>query len=330
VVVDIDKVLPARLQRPTMIEQLRTRPLLAGALSSLLLAGASGCNLNKLVADQTGSVLHEAAPALDAFWDYDLAGLGIPGAIMQLEAFYSISPNNEDLALTLAKAYVGYANGWVENAYEDADAKGNMDEADRLRQRARLLHLRARNLALHIMRVKHKGIDDALKSSDPEELPRYLKKHYKSKSDVGPVFWAGLAWGAAINVSLDQPDLIVELPLAKALVTHALELDDLYFNGGAYMFLGAAEASLPAAMGGNPEKGREYFERGLERTDRANHMLQFMYARTYAVNTQNRELFEKLLNEIIDAPDLGPKVRLSNKIARVRAARYLARIDELF
>jgi hypothetical protein len=59
-------------------------------------------------------------------------------------------------------------------------------------------------------------------------------------------------------------------------------------------------------------------------------MLHFMYARTYAVNTQNRELFEKLLNEVIDAPDLGPRVRLSNKIARVRAARYLARADDLF
>src|SRR5690606_31608752 len=122
-------------------------------------------------------------------------------------------------------------------------------------------------------------------------------KHYKRKSDVAPVFWAGLAWGAAINVSRDQPDLIVELPQAKALVAHAKELDDMFFNGGAYMFLGAAESSLPAAMGGNPELGREHFEKGLERTDRKNQMLHVLYARTYAVSTQNRELFEKLLSE---------------------------------
>jgi hypothetical protein len=48
------------------------------------------------------------------------------------------------------------------------------------------------------------------------------------------------------------------------------------------------------------------------------------------VNTRNQELFFKLLNEVIEAPDAGDAYRLANKVARMRAERYLAHAKELF
>lgn len=301
-----------------------------GALFLLTSATLPGCSFSKLAADQTAGLLDQAAPALDAFWDYEVAGIGTPGAIMQLEAFHAVTPDNEKLALNLAKAYVGYAVGWVEADYEIAYAAGDMDRADRLRQRARLLYLRARNLALHALHVRDSGIDDVLKTHDDAKLASYLKREYTDEEDVAPVFWTGMAWGAAINMSLDQPDLIAELPTAKALVVHAKELDDGFFNGGAYVFLGSMESAFPKAMGGDPEKGRAIFEQGLQRTQRKNHMMLVNYARVYAVNTQNRELYVKLLTEVLEAGDLGQRVRLTNKVARRRAERYLAQTPELF
>jgi hypothetical protein len=304
---------------------------LSVALGALLLsASLPACNFNKFAANQTAGLLNEAAPALDGFWDYDMAGLGTPGAIMQLEAFHAVTPDNEDLALNLAKAYVGYSIGWVESDYEVAYAAGDMDKSDRLRQRARLLYERARNLALHAMRVRDKGIDAALKG-DEAGLHKYLAAHYKDpKKDIGPLFWAGLAWGAAVNMSLDDPEMIAELPTAKALVSYAKQLNNLYFNGGAYVFLGAMESAFPKAMGGDPEKGKALFEEGLKLTGRRNHMMLVNYARVYAVNTQNRALFVQLLMEVINAPDQGQSVRLSNKVARRRAERYLSQADQLF
>jgi hypothetical protein len=301
-----------------------------GALVLLAHTALSGCSLNKIAADGTAGLLKEAAPALDGFWDYDLAGVGTPGAIMQLEAFHAVSPDNEDLSLNLAKAYVGYGNGWVESDYEVAYAAGDMDKSDRLRQRARLLYLRARNLALRAMRGHDEGIDAALKATDDQTLKNYLKQHYTDKEDVARLFWTGMSWGAAINMSLDQPDLVAEIPTAKALVERARELDEGFFNGAAFVFLGSMESAFPKAMGGDPEKGRALFEQGLTKTQRKNHLIQLNYARIYAVNTQNRELYVKLLTEIIEAPDLGGAVRLSNKVARRRAERYLAQTSELF
>lgn len=307
----------------------RVRTRLAVGCALLLSVSAPACDFSKLAADGTANLLDRAAPALDGFWDYDLAGVGTPGAIMQLEAMLSVSPDNEVLALNLAKAYVGYAVGWVESDYEVAYAAGEMDKSDRLRQRARLLYLRAHNLGLRCMRNRDKGIDAAMKGGE-DKLAKYLKEHYRDKEDVAPIFWAGSALGAAINMSLDQPDLLAEIPTAKAFVARARELDDGFFNGGVYIFLGSVESAFPPALGGDPEKGKALFEEGLTKTQRKNHMLHVNYARIYAVNTQNRELFVKLLTEVIEAPDLGNSVRLSNKVARRRAERYLAQANELF
>jgi hypothetical protein len=323
----IDKLGAPRVQTPTMSVTFR---LSTGLLAAVCALSLSGCNINKIVADGTGDLLEEGAPALDAYWDYDIAGIGIASAIIQLETFRSVSPDNEKLAMNLAKAYVGYTQGWVEGQYETAFMTGDFDKADRLRARARHLYLRARNLALHAMRVRDEGIDEAIKSVDQTALPKYLVENYVAKEDAGPIFWTGLAWGAAINMSLDQPDLIADLPIIKPFIERARDLDDLYFNGAAYVALGTIEASFPPALGGDPEKGKEWFERGLERTERKNNLLQVMYARIYAVNTRNQALFFKLLNEVIEAPDAGDAYRLANKVARVRAERYLTHAKDLF
>jgi hypothetical protein len=300
-----------------------------GTFAFVVCAGATACDVNAFVADSTGKLLHQAAPSLDAFFDYETAGAGLPGVILQLEAFYSVTQNNEMLSLDLAKAYVGYAQGWIEADLELADAKGDLEGAERARGRARNHYLRARNLALHAMRVRDPGIDEALQSGE-EGLSRYLREHYESKDDAPPLLWAGLAWGAAVNMSLDDPSLILDLPLTKILVRRSMDLDDLFFNGGAYLFMGTAEATLPRAMGGDPELAREWFEKGLERTGRKNHMMLVNYAGIWAVNNQDRETFRSLLSEVLEAADLGPSVRLVNKVARVRAERLLALEDTLF
>ena len=65
-------------------------------------------------------------------------------------------------------------------------------------------------------------------------------------------------------------------------------------------------------------------------TDRKFLLIQYNYARTYAVATNNRELFDRLIQEVLDAGDISPENRLPNKIAQRRARRLRAQADELF
>ena len=70
--------------------------------------------------------------------------------------------------------------------------------------------------------------------------------------------------------------------------------------------------------------------RALEVTERKNLLAIVNMARTYAVKRQDREMYVSLLREVLEAGDVAPEQRLTNMIAKRRAARYLRLVDERF
>jgi hypothetical protein len=179
------------------------------------------------------------------------------------------------------------------------------------------------------MRLRDRGIDDALRAGDAP-LRAYLESHYTSPEDAALCFWAGYGWASAIGVSDGDPELVIDLPVARALIERSAALDESYFHYGALLFLGATSSALPADLGGDPARGRDLFERALTATDRHFFPVQLTYARMYAVTIGDRALFIALLREIIDGGDPDPHTRLANRLARRRAIRLLRRVDELF
>ena len=300
----------------------------AGLLvGSALLLG--GCDVPRFAADSTAGVIERAAPAINAHWDYDLAGAAAPGSILQLEGLLSVAPDNEVLMLQLARAYVGYSFGWVEDELDRADPM-DFQRQDYLQTRARLMYLRARNwMFRYLSQEMDEGFDEARRGG-LESLQHWLQEHCTEPEHAEPLFWAGFGWGSAINMSREDPEMIADLSFAQALIERSRELDPDYFHAGATTFLAVVKSSFSEALGGRPEEGRALFEEALERNGRHAHLTQLNYARTYAVITNNRELFETLLREIIDAPDQGNEVRLGYKIARRRARRRLSQVDDLF
>lgn len=294
-----------------------------------LLVGSAGCDLTRFTANSSAALFTRAAGGLERHFDYDLAGDALPSSIMTLEGLYRVIPDNEELGLTLTRAYVSYGFGWVEDEMQRAQDRGDLDEEERLMGRARLIYERGRNIGLHLMRLRHPGIDEVL-SGPHEDFVAYLNEQYDSPEVVPLLFWTGYAWGSAVNAGRDDPEMILTLPTARALVQRAVELDESFFNYSGLTFLAVVDASLPEALGGNPERARERFERVLELTDRQFFTVQLSYARTYAVQTQDRDLFINLLREVVDGGDPSPDARLANRIARRRAIRWLQRTEQLF
>lgn len=295
----------------------------------LLAASSVGCDLTRFTANSTANMFGRAASGLERHFDYELAGDALPGNILQLEGVFRIVPDNEELGVTLIRAYTSYGFGWVEDDMQIAQDRGDLDEEERLMGRARLLYERGRNVGIHLMRLRDPGIDDAL-TGGHEGFVEYIHAHYDGPEDVPLLFWTGYAWGSAINAGRDDPEMVLSLPFARTLVERAVELDESYFNYSGLTFLGVVNASLPPALGGNPDRAREYFERALEMTDRKFFTVHVSYARTYAVQVQDRNLFIRLLREVVDGGDPEPSARLANQIARRRAIRWLERTDMLF
>ena len=84
-------------------------------------------------------------------------------------------------------------------------------------------------------------------------------------------------------------------------------------------------------LGGSPEKSRHHFKKALELTENKYLLARLFFAKTYAVQYQDRELFKLQLQAVLQAPsDLLPEQRLANQVARKKSAKLLEQIDELF
>jgi hypothetical protein len=288
-----------------------------------------GCS--RFAADTTAGFLADAAPAARAYFDYETAGEAAANGILQLEGLHRVSRGNQRLMLSLAQAYVAYAFGWVMDRRDEAQFDGRFDDADREQQRAFLMYTRAQGLMLRVMHERDAGVDAAIKGG-PDTLRAYLRQRYGDADDdeeIEVVFWMAVTWGSMVTNDTSSVALI-DLPMVKVLAEHVVAIAPRYENAGALALLGGIEASFPKAVGGDWQKGREYFERALSLSGRRNHLHHVNYARIYAVNAGDRALFVSLMREVIEAGDQGDDVRLSNKVARRRAERYLAHVDDLF
>jgi hypothetical protein len=308
-----------------MHQDLLSRHLRA-ALGALCIVALGGCDVAKFTADSTAGLFTRAAPAFESYWDYDLAGEAMPATIVQFEGILRVIPDNQSILAQLSQAYIAYAYGWIEADVEALEFESEYDEAEVQRQRTRIMYLRAMDLTRHRIRLNAEDVDIVVKGS-VEDLEAWLRAAFTDEQDAEILLWHGYAWGSYINSAKDDMEAVADLAYAKAFVARSIELDPDYYNAAGYTFMGVATASEMAA---DLDEAKVYFEKALARTERRALQAQVNMARYYAVKTGDRELFDKLLTEVMDAQDPLPEARLANRMARERAALYIENADQLF
>ena len=308
-----------------MYQDLLSRRL-RSVLGVLCIVALGGCDIAKFTADSTAGLFTRAAPAFESYWDYDLAGEAMPATIVQFEGILRVVPDNEAILSQLAQAYVAYAYGWIEADVEALEFEGEYTEADVQRKRTRTMYLRAMDLTRHRVRLHNPDVDNAVRGT-VEDLEAWLQAAFIEEADAELLLWHGYAWGSYINSAKDDMAAVADLPYAKAFVVRSIELDPNYYNAAGYTFMGVATAS---EMASDMDLAKVYFEKALARTERRALQAQVNMARHYAVKTGDRELFDKLLTEVLDAHDPLPEARLANTMARERATLYVDNADQLF
>ncbi len=303
---------------------LRAVSLVVGLVSALISVAA--CDSAKFAADSTSGLFQRAAPAIEQYWDYETAGAAFPASIIQLEGIMRVVPDNEVVVTSTIGAYIGYGTGWIEDRVEVADADDRWKEAERLRARALIMYERAWDLSKHLMRMRDESFDEAL-ALGPEGLKSWLDRVLNTPEDAPLAFWAGASLGARINMGMEDMDTVADLPLAKVLLGHSVDLDPDFLFMTPKMTLGVLAASqFPPDM----DLAKTIFDEVLEGTERRNLMVQLNMARYYAVNKGDSKLFTELLTEVLEAGDVLPESRLSNVLAKRRAKRYMDQIELFF
>ena len=294
--------------------------LLVGAL------GLGGCDTARFAAESSSGLFDRAGPAIEQYWDYETVGKAMPANIIQLEGILRIVPDNEAVLIAAMAAYIGYGYGWIEDRIEVADANDDYSEGEHLRKRARIMYERAWDLGTHLLRLKAAGFDQAF-AQGPEGLKEWLEGNFTRTEDAKALLWVGQALGLRIVMNMEDMDAIADLPMAKVLVRHSVSLDpNFLFMSGKMLLAVMAASEFPP----NLDAAEEMFDEILKGTERRNLMIQVNMARYYAVNLGDHQLFTALLEEVLDAGDVLPEARLSNRIARRRAQRYLDRIEYFF
>ena len=308
---------------PTFARTLATLTRLT--VLACIIAPLTGCALVQRKA--VGMVASTLASSGDVFTrddDLELVGDAIPFGLKLYESLLDSAPKNKDLLIATCSNFTQYGVAYLETEAMVLGEAQHHDEVAHLNQRALKLYLRAKGYCLRAMEVRFPGIGQKL-LTDP--TPALAKAE---KNDVPLLYWMAASWGSAISLGVDKPEIVIDMPVVRALADRALALDESWSKGAIHEMFVSLD-SLPEALGGSPAKAREHFGRAVELQKGLSPGPYVALATGVALPAQDRAEFEKLLQSALAIdPDKDPSVRLVTLVQQRRARALLDHIDTMF
>jgi hypothetical protein len=276
--------------------------LLLGTLTCSGCANLVGSIASGMADDLGGAILDNP--------DVEMVRDGAPAYLILIDGLLARSPDNPDLLSQASQLNSAYAAAFVDDPRRNAELNA---KALRLAERAVCEGIR------NGCGVRGLAFDDYL---------AWLER--RDRDDVPLLYRFGTAWAGWIQANSDDFAAIAELSRVKALMNRIIELDEGYDYGGAHLYLGVFETLFPPAMGGRPEAGRAHFERALALSEGRHLMTKVLFAEHYGRLVFDRELHDRLLEEVLAAEPRLPGLTLINTVAQERAEQLLESADDYF
>jgi predicted anti-sigma-YlaC factor YlaD len=249
--------------------------------------------------------------------DPELIRQAVPFGLKLEESLLAESPKHRGLLLATASGFTQYGYAFVQLDADELEST-NLAAAAAKRSEARKLYIRARDYGLRGLHVPEWGFDKAVTRAQ--------------KRDVPMLYWTAAAWGAAISISKDDPDVVADLPKVQMLIYRALALDESFDRGSIHTFLISYEMARPGLKSDEAvARAKKHFDRAMQLSGGLLASPLVAYAEAVCIQKQQRAEFEKLLNQALAINvDKLPESRLANLVMQRRAKWLLSRTDELF
>jgi hypothetical protein len=271
--------------------------LLTSGCASLMSSAASG-----LADNLSAAVLNQNDP--------ETVRDGAPAYLLLLDSFLEGSPDDPALLSAAASLYATYGTVFADDP-----------------ERAARLTDRARNYSTRALCIRYRPSCEwsgMLFEDYQQTLSGLSSKH----ADV--VFSYGLASLAYIRAHSSDYAAIAMLSYSEALFERYLEINDGSDDGAIHTYLGMLNTIIPPAAGGKPDKGRDHFERAISLSGGRDLGAKVAYADGYARLLYERELHDRLLNEVLAADPEMPGGTLLNVLAQRQAVELLESADDYF
>jgi hypothetical protein len=282
--------------------------VLKAALLLVSSVALSGCTI--LVSSAATGLADNLSGAILNQDDPELVRAGAPSYLLLLDSFVEGNPNDPDILAAAATLYATYGAVFADNKIR----------ASRLTKRARRYALTAMCESYSPACVWPDATYDEFVASLSGIRPKKAKFLYAY----------GFASLAYLRAHSSDVNSLAELPQIEALFNHYLDISGDAVNSSAYTYMGILLTLRPPALGGEPERAREYFEKAIALTDGNDLGAKVEFARGYAKKLYEREMHDRLLNEVMAADPYQDGFILGNVLAQEDAAVLLAEADDYF
>jgi len=285
--------------------RLRSLALLCLAVASVVTSGCA--TIVSSAGDQVANNLSAAILDQD---DPELVREGMPAFMLLLDSMVRSSPGNPATLGSAARLYAVYGIAFV------ADP-----------ERARTLTARAHDYGSRALCAQDARACD-LDSLDFEEFAAVIGQ--LESRDADALYSYSVGYLSYIRAHSADFGALTGLPKAELALSHLLEIGAGENAGSVNMYLGILNTLRPPALGGKPELAREYFETALVLTGERDLSIKVEFARGYARLLYERELHDRLLNEVLAAEARQEGFTLVNSLAQQQAKDLLATGDDYF
>jgi predicted anti-sigma-YlaC factor YlaD len=293
----------------------------------LALLALGACSLRKVAVNSVAKTLSSAGGGTVFTGDDDpeLMAEALPFAMKLYESLLAEVPENTDLLLSTGSIFAMYANAFVQGPAGMLPDTEFQRKAEML-ARAKLLYLRGREYCLRALELRHPGLRQLLEKNEAGKLLEAM-----TVKDVPYLYWASASWMGAFSTNPFEMEMLITLSRPLALMERAYRLEEGYNHGAIHEFYIAVCGSLPAALGGSPQKARFHFQKAVEYTHGLKASPYVALATSVSVPAQNVAEFKELLAKAL-AVDLNasPENRLENILAQRKARWLLEHIGDFF
>jgi hypothetical protein len=286
----------------------------------LCIFALSACSIKKTVINSSALFMDDVMDSFFEEGDIKFAEDAIPANLKLLDGLIKGSQDeNDGLLLKGCKLYAMYAMGFMEDSAIDKKTdKENLLRASAFYERAKNYGLAILKKNQDFKKASEGSVDDFI-----QVMPAF------GKDDVETLFWAAFAWGEYINLNRNNVQAIADLPKVKVLIERVMELNDRYFYGLPHLFM-IVYYSMPKMFGGDYDKAKKEYEAMQEISGGKFILADFFMARYYAVQVQDRKLFDELLAKVDAADNDIITEKLFTQVAKKKAAVLKLKVGDLF
>ncbi len=242
--------------------------------------------------------------------DLEMVETGAPAYLLMIDSFVKEDSDNEEMLIAASTLYSAYADTFVSD-----------------KQRVRKMADKAFNYANRALCSRQPNAC-SINSIDYERFRIIVSK--MGKNDVPALFTLGSSWASWIKANSNDFNAVADISRVEIIMERIVELDETYKDGSAFLYLGISATLLPPALGGQPEKGRQYLEKAIKISQGKNLMIKVVLAKQYARLLFDRDLHDRLLKQVLDENPDAQGYTLINTYAQKQAKELLKSADEYF